>query len=96
MIKIDLQKIRDTLPSNSVVKILKREVNGESFPYIECQIEPSLYHRHPIEAEKDFNMIKEWQRQIVGEALSEFYTYTECGRWAIYLKPVTLMIININ
>lgn len=90
-IKIDMQKLRNTLPKNGIVTLHKKN----SVCSIECDISwPNLSEASPATWENDFQMIKDWQRQIVSEALSEFYTKTEGQFWTIYLKRVPLEFLN--
>jgi len=95
MIQIDLQRIRETLPKHGTAVLFKKLINGKTICYIECWIKnPSLSEMNPIGYEKDFQMIKDWQRQIVGEALSEFYTEQTGHEWKIYLKRVPMEFLN--
>ncbi len=91
--KIDLQKIRDTLPKHGRVLLGKEK----SVCYIDCKVEsPSLGDMYPKTFERDFKMIKEWQRQIVGKALMEIYTFTEGSRWRIWLRRIPIEFINAS
>jgi hypothetical protein len=89
--KIDMQRVRETLPNHGTAVLFKKNINGKTICYIECWIrEPSLSEMEPMNYEKDFEMIKDWQRQIVGEALDEFYTEQVGHEWRIYLKRIPL------
>lgn len=91
MIKVDMQRVRETLPKNGTA-ILGKE---NSICFIDCKIErPSLSEKNPMTFEANFQMIKDWQRQIVGEALSEFYTETTGQYWRIWLKRVPIVFVN--
>lgn len=86
-----MQRIRETLPKHGKATLGKEK----SVCFIYCTVEaPSLGDMYPTTFESDFQMIKDWQRQIVGEALSEFYTVTEGSRWYIYLKRIPLEFVN--
>ncbi len=79
---IDLNKIRKALPNVAKVKIGKTKNGG--VPFIECLVHPSL-------SEEDFEMCKEWQRNIIGkENIMEFYTEETGRHWLIYLKRVPM------
>jgi hypothetical protein len=96
MIRIDMQKLRDTLPKNGIVT-LKHNTTPPTSIYIVCNISwPNLSERFPLTWEKDFQQIKDWQRQIIGDALSEFYTKTEGQLWIIYLKRVPISLENCS
>ncbi len=85
---IDLNRIRESLPQRAEVELRKQSSVGGSIPYIRIFVpEPSL-------SEEDFEMVKNWQRDIIGsENLSEFYT-EETGRlWLIYLKRKPLEFV---
>jgi hypothetical protein len=95
MTKIDMQRIRETLPKHGTATLHKKLIQGKTVCYIECWIKhPSLSEMYPYTYEKDFEMIKDWQRQIVGEALSEFYTEQTGHEWKIYLKRVPIEFTN--
>jgi hypothetical protein len=87
---INMQKLRNTLPSNGVVT-LKHNTKSPTSIYIECDVSsPSISERFPITWESDFQQIKDWQRQIIGDALLEFYTKTEGQAWVIHLKRIPI------
>ncbi len=93
MIQIDMNKLRATLPSNG--KLTTHKKNGSIYFY--CNVSwPNLSEKSPMTFEKDFDMILDWQRQIVGAALSEFYTETTGQFWYIYLKRVPLELLNAS
>jgi len=95
MIKIDMQRIRETLPKHGTAKLYKKIIKDKSVCFIECWIKnPSLSEMFPMTCEKDYEMILDWQRQIVGNALSEFYTEQTGHEWKIYLKRVPMEFIN--
>lgn len=97
MITIDMQKIRETLPKHGTARLYKRIIGGKTTCYIECWIKnPSLSEMYPMTYEKDYEMIKQWQREIIGDALSEFYTEQTGHEWKIYLKRVPLDFINLT
>lgn len=95
MITIELSKIREALPSNATVKIGQVQSENGKVQYIECIVRnPSLSDRFPLEYEKDFEMIKDWQRNIIGEEnISEIYTETTGEHWKIYLKRIPMTIV---
>lgn len=78
-IKVDLNRIREALPNRASV-VLKKTKQPHASPYLEIKVEPSL-------SEEDFEMCKNWQREIIGkENISEFYTEETGHHWMIYLK----------
>jgi len=92
MHQIDIQKIRETLPSHAKVNLLK----GKQVWEIHIMVAfPSMKDINPMGWEKDFQDAKDKQRGIIGEALSEFFTETEGHIWRIYLKRIPLEFINI-
>jgi|ERR1044072_335850 hypothetical protein len=94
---IDLQRIRETLPKHGTARLYKKEIDGKTICYIECWIKhPSLCEMYPISFEKDFEMIKDWQKDIVGDALSEIFTEQTGHEWRIYFKRVPLEFINLT
>lgn len=87
MYKINMDKIKATLPKHGTAVLHKKD----STMYIVCKIErPTLSEAHPKTFEKDFEMILDWQSQIVGEALCEFYTHTTAQHWEIWLKRIPI------
>jgi len=97
MITIDLQRIRDTIPKHGTATLFKKEIGGKTTCYIECWIKhPSLCEMHPTSFEKDYDMILQWQREIVGDALSEFFTEQTGHEWRIYLKRVPMEFLNLT
>lgn len=97
MTTIDIQKIRETLPKHGTARLFKTVIHGKSVVYIECWIKhPSLSEMYPLTYEKDFEMIKQWQKEIAGEALSEIFTEQTGHEWRIYFKRVPLEFINLT
>lgn len=95
MLVVDLLKIRETLPKHGTATLYKREVEGKTVCYIQCWIKnPSLSEMYPKSYEEDFEMIKQWQREILGAALGEFYTEQTGLEWKIYLKMIPIQFIN--
>lgn len=74
--KIDLQRIKKTLPNRAKVNISKGKTgNG----ILEIIIIPEL-------SESDFEECKNWQREIIGQRnISEFYTIEAGKHWLVYL-----------
>ncbi len=91
---IDMQKLRDTMPKGGAI-ILRHNTKPPTSIYLYCEV-ANFAKRFPITWEKDFQMIKDWQRQILGDAFLEFYTHTEGARWTIYLKRVILTLNNVT
>ena len=84
---IDLNRIREALPNRAEVKLIKYK--GVS-PAIEIHVTPSL-------SEKDFEMCKQWQREIIGQQnISEFYTEETGHHWYVFLKRVPLEFANVS
>lgn len=82
---IDMDRIRKALPKHAIVILRKKE----SVIFLECFV------RWPFLSENDFEMCKQWQREIIGqEYISEFYTETIGTYWLVYLKRVPLEFIN--
>lgn len=85
MITIDLNRIREGLPNRADVKLIKYK--GKS-PAIECKISPSI-------SDADFEMCKQWQREIIGkENIMEFYTEETGHHWFVFLKRIPMEFIN--
>ncbi|MGH1436573.1 MAG: hypothetical protein ACRBG0_19175 [Lewinella sp.] len=82
MVNVDLDRIREALPDRASVKLIK--YRGKS-PAIECKVQfPSL-------SEGDFDMVLDWQREIIGkENILEFYTEETGGHWYVFLKRVPM------
>jgi len=97
MITIDLQTIRETLPKHGTVILCKKERGGKTVCYIECWIKnPSLSEMYPMTYEQDFEMIKQWQKEIVGDALNEIFTEQTGHEWRIYFKRIPIEFINLT
>lgn len=97
MITIDLKRIRETLPKHGTARLFKSVIHGKTTCYIECWIKnPCLSEMHPLTFEQDFEMIKQWQKEIVGEALSEIFTEQTGHEWRIYFKRIPLEFINLT
>lgn len=94
---IDMKRIRETLPKHGTAVLHKKVIGGKTTCYIECWIKwPSLSEMYPLTFEKDFDMILQWQREIVGEALSEFFTEQTGHEWKIYLKRIPMEFENLT
>lgn len=94
---IDMARIRATLPSHGTAVLHKKIAGGKTILYIECWIsQPSLSEMNPCTFEQDFDMIKQWQREILSEALSEFYTEQTGHEWKIYLNRIPIQFINAS
>lgn len=93
MITIDLNRIREALPSRAKVKLGKTDKGS---PYIECIVRfPSLYDKGTKEEEQDLERVFEWQREIIGrENISEFYTEETGSHWFVYLKRIPMEFVN--
>ena len=79
---IDLKRIREGLPARTVVTVTRYDGKhyGKGVRCIECMIPGK-----PI-SEEDFETCKKWQRDIVGDALKEFYAEETGRHWFVYLK----------
>ncbi len=87
MITIDLNRIREALPNRTTVTLGKTK---HSTPYLEIFVEPSL-------SDEDFEMCKNWQREIIGnENIMEFYTEETGHHWYVYLKRVPMEFLNAS
>jgi hypothetical protein len=94
---IDMQRIRETLPKHGTARLFKNTIHNKTVCYIECWIKnPSLSEMYPMTFEKDYDMILQWQREIVGESLSEFFTEQTGHEWRIYFKRIPLEFINLT
>jgi hypothetical protein len=97
MKQIDLQRIRETLPKHGTAILYKKEIGGKTTCYVECWIKfPSLPEMNPMTFEEDFEMIKQWQKEIVGDALSEIFTEQTGHEWRIYFKRVPMEFVNLT
>ncbi len=86
MVQIDLQRIREALPKHATVTIKK----DKSIRLI-CLVP------YPRLSEQDFEMVKDWQREIIGkENISEFFTEETGHHWIIYLKRIPMELINLE
>lgn len=89
---IDLKRIKDALPNRAEVAITRYNGSQEGLGSRCIKVfipEPSL-------DENDFKQCLQWQREILGDTLNEFYT-EETGRlWYAYLKfnnkPISIEI----
>lgn len=82
---IDMKKIREALPKRADVRLIKYK--GKS-PAIEVNIDPSL-------SENDFEMCKQWQREIIGtQNISEFYTEETGRHWYVFFARIILSFEN--
>lgn len=87
MITIDLNKIREALPDRADVRLIKHMGKSSA---IECKVSPPL-------SDSDFEMCKNWQREIIGqENIFEFYTEETGHHWFVYLKRIPIEFINIE
>ena len=87
MITIDLDRIRTALPNRATLTPGKTK---QSTPYLEVCVNPSL-------SESDFEMCKNWQREIIGkENIMEFYTEETGHHWFVYLKRVPMEFIGAS
>jgi len=87
---IDLNRIRKALPDRAEVSLVKYNGSqiGKGSPAIRVVCYPSL-------SEKDFELCKQWQREIIGEDnILEFYTETTGGEWFVFLKRVPMEFKN--
>lgn len=81
MITIDLNKIREALPNRAKVTLGKTK---HSIPYLEIFVNPPL-------STSQFEMCKQWQREIIGtQNIMEFYTEETGHHWYVYLKRVPM------
>lgn len=83
---IDLDRIREALPNRATVTLGKKD----STPFLEITVTPSL-------TEEDFEMCKNWQREIIGkENIAEFYTEESGHHWFVYLQRVPMEFIGVS
>jgi hypothetical protein len=87
MVKIDLKRIREALPNHATVSIKKDNSVIRLVCWVPCR----------TLSESDFEMVKNWQRDIIGkENISEFFTEETGRHWIIYLKRIPLEFINLQ
>lgn len=92
---IDMQRVREALPSRAYVQLRKKN----SIPYIYIKIaNPSMMeYGNEKQQEQDIEMIFEWLRQIVGhENVSEFYRHSTGSPWDLWLKRNQYEFINLT
>lgn len=71
--KVDEERLKLALPNSANIEIAD--------DYIHVKIDGKSL------SEEDFNMVIDWQRDIIGkENISEFYTIENGRNWKIYLK----------
>jgi hypothetical protein len=94
---IDLKRLRDALPKNGTISLAQKPTPNGKVMYLDCKIQsPSLSERFPMTYEKEFELIKQWQREIIGkENISEFYTLETGHHWHVYLRRVPMEFINL-
>ncbi len=80
---IDLNRIREALPNRSIVKYIKYK---DKSPAIECKVVPRL-------SDDDFEMCKQWQREIIGNSIVEFYTEETGSHWYVFIEKSENIII---
>jgi len=82
---IDLDRIRQALPDRAIIKLGKKK----SVPFLEIFVYPSL-------SDEDFEMCKNWQREIIGKRnIMEFYTEETGHHWFVYLQRVPMEFIGV-
>jgi hypothetical protein len=92
MTTIDLNRIRKALPNRAKVTLVKYNGSqiGKGSPAIRVVCYPTL-------SEKDFEMCKQWQREIIGDDnISEIYTETTGGDWFVFLKRMPMEFVNAS
>lgn len=88
MINIDLNRIRKALPERAIVNLIKYQ--GKS-PALECLISGDSL------SEEDFDMVIDWQREIIGkENILEFYTEETGRHWYVFLKRVPMEFAGLT
>ena len=87
---IDLKRIREALPKNAQVFLKKKETPSGNVPFLECVV------RFPSLSEEEFEMCKQWQREIIcKENISEFYTEETGNHWFVFLKRQSFEFTNL-
>lgn len=81
---IDLDKLRQQLPSRAIVTLKKKR----DVYYIDCFI-PT-----PLVTEAEFETYKRLQRELLGELIMEQFTIGTGRHWQVYLKKVDIEFIN--
>lgn len=92
---IDMQRVREALPTRAYVQLKKKD----STPYIYIKIaNPSMMeYGNEKQQEKDIEMIFDWLRDIVGkENVSEFYRHSTGSPWELWLKRNQYEFINLT
>lgn len=88
MVNVDLDRIREALPDRASVKLIK--YRGKS-PALECLISGDSL------SEGDFDMVLDWQREIIGkENILEFYTEETGRHWYVFLKRVPMEFAGLT
>lgn len=79
---IEIKRIRESMPNGSTVTSGRK--NGSI--YFECKTEKPV-------SDDDFEMIKQWQREILGaDNISEFYTEEQGKHWFVFLKSINVPV----
>jgi hypothetical protein len=89
---IDMKRVREALPNRTKVE-LKRYVSSDN----QTGLYINIFIKEPSLSDSDFEMVKDWLRDIVGkENILEFFT-EETGRdFRVYLKRQPLEISNLS
>lgn len=87
MKQIDLKRLREALPDRASLVLKKKD----SVVYLDCFVKGESL------TEEDFEMVKNWQREIIGkENIREFYTEDTGRDWKVYLKRIPMEFINLE
>lgn len=106
MIRIDLNKLRDTVPKRTVLTIqrkddIARDRNGNCFKDEHGnnkQIPVLKFYVHtPSLTKSDFDMVKTWQMNLIGASnVREIWQEQSGVKWHIYLKFCEYEFLNMT
>lgn len=90
---VDLDLIRQTLPSHATVRLVEKTARHAR--HIECKVQrPSLYVKGSKAEDAIIKSIMDRQRKIIGAVnVFEFFTEETGSHWKIYVKD-TVDFIN--
>lgn len=87
---IDMNRLRDAIPKRAILILTKKDADKKRVPVLECKV------NFPFLDDEEFEMVKQWQRDIIGnDNIIDIFIEEAGQHWNVYMRA-GVQFINMS